>query len=346
MVTIRDLAALAGVSKSTVSRALRGERYVDPAVGARIQALARQCHYTVPPQGVVSAGRSRLVGCVLQNITFDYAACLLRGICDRAHATAHQILINECCYDLQGAPTALHAQIEQGVDAILIYTGYDHVVRTESILALWSRRIVPVLIADTRSQLPLDSVRVDEPHLAHLAIDYLVQLGHRRIAHAGTADGERWHAMQQVMQQRKLPTTYFHPGGVMISGHQPELADQMLAEWLALPVPPTAIIAHNDHAAGQLLLSALRRGVRVPAELSLLGCGPTHLTAYLLPALTTVDHDAEEVGRKAFDLAQQRIQEEEDPRHRPPRHLRIEPTLRLRDSCAPPPHRAYCPTPG
>ena len=96
------------------------------------------------------------------------------------------------------------------------------------------------------------------------------------------------------------------------------MAEEYLDMFLRKPSPPTAIICFEDHMATQLLLHAERRGLRVPGDLSILGCSNNNLCSYLTPALTSIEQYPEEMGRPAYELIQRRQQEGEEPGKRKP----------------------------
>ena len=90
----------------------------------------------------------------------------------------------------------------------------------------------------------------------------------------------------------------------------------------------------------QLLLLAGRHGVRVPGDLSILGCSNNNICGYLTPALTSIEQYPEEIGRQAYELIHRRQQEGEEPGKRKPETIRIAPRLVVRKSCGPPESRA------
>lgn len=177
-------------------------------------------------------------------------------------------------------------------------------------------------------------VRVDMEQGAFLGVNYLAQLGHRRIAYVGTNYGE-WHAPRFDGYRRALAANEieFDPALAQDSdGTRPEQDWRALDMLLALPAPPTAIFACNDYRALHLLTRCKRRGIRVPQELSICGYDNISEVATIEPALTTVQHPRQELGKMAVELLTGLIQGETDERT----ERVIKPELIVRASTAPP----------
>ena len=116
----------------------------------------------------------------------------------------------------------------------------------------------------------------------------------------------------------------------------PDEADNILDALLSLSPPPTALIGFEDYTVLQLFFAARRRGMRIPGDLSLLGCANNWVCGYLTPAFTSIEQHPEEIGRLALDVIQRRRGENTAPGERTPETMLVPPHLEIRESCAPP----------
>lgn len=339
MVSIRKIAGLAGVSHVAVWRAMRGKPGVNPALRERILALAAAHHCRSPRQTEESVpGKTRTIGLIIENVASHFYSRVCHGVMDAAFQdqvyvmTLNMVGVNG---EPRQLPLLVAQLIEQRVTGIVIATGKVP-VSAKVALEMWSHDIVPVLLNDTPSEKPLDRVETDEHRVAQLALEYLLHLGHRRIVYCGFDPlCARNHAMKEAFRARGISLEFFIEKA-HIYPLLPERVEAYLDAFFRSPAPPTAIICYNDHMATQLLLCAQRRGLRVPGDLSILGCGNDHIgCALLTPPLTSIEQHPEALGTHAYAMIQRRHREEEAPGARIPETIFIPPELVMRASCAP-----------
>jgi DNA-binding LacI/PurR family transcriptional regulator len=338
--SLRKLAELAGVNPSTVTRALRGDSRIGAETRARIKALAEQYHY-LPNRLTQSlmTGTSHTIGLVLPSVVTPYSARLLSGVLHSATTAGYRILIRESFYQIAHSLEAIQMLIEQRVDGILLDCGHLDAIPRKTILELRSQHVIPVGLDATLLEGEIDHVHTDEQAMATQAVDYLVHLGHHRVAFVGqTVQGHfvgRAHYVRRALQQRMLSTRYFFDTkGTPPYEHLP--AGDILAQMLALPTPPTALIAWEDPIAATLIKEGLRRGLRIPGDLSIIGFGNLAIADLITPTLTTFEQHPEQVGQHAVELLLARLNERGAEEPTPPCALAIRPTLVPRESCAAP----------
>ncbi|HEY3376263.1 MAG TPA: LacI family DNA-binding transcriptional regulator [Armatimonadota bacterium] len=340
MASLRKIAQLAGVSPSTVTRALRNESRIGAATRARIQALAEQYHYLPNrlTQNLMS-GRSFALGVLVPSVVTPYSSRMLAGILESARQTGYRVIITESHARPTDSLAAVQMFIEQRVDGILLDTGHLEPLPRKTILEMRSQRVIPIGLDATAIAGEIDHVHTDEAALAAEAVDYLLHLGHVRIAFVGrTIHGQlagRGLHLHQAFQRRLLSTRDF----IDVKDAPPYAnfsARAILTRLLGQTQPPTAIIAWEDPLAAQLLTGALQLGLNVPRDLSLLGFGNLPYAPLLTPPLTTYEQHPEQVGQQAFALFLRRVNVEETGEALPCRSLAIHPTLMARGSCQPP----------
>lgn len=330
MATVRQLAKLAGVCPATVSRALRGDPRISQATRERVRQLADafRRHPEQKFQALLN-GQSGVIGCLLPTDYLPHSARILQGILEEAFASAYHVSVLHVRTDWQDALLAYHALAELPVDGIIMAHGMVNLMPPEMLLNFWSRGIKVVGIGSLVKGMPMDIVQNDEACIGELMVEYLWDLGHRAIGYCGHV-GERSEYIKAALRRRR---------GALAAEYQVNNGDMhnALAALLAASTPPTAIIAYSDIIAAALLQQAWRRGVRVPQNLSILGCTNIPLLAqYTIPPLTTIEENPEEKGRRIVSLLLNRIHENAPEANRTPAKLLVAPHLVIRESCAPP----------
>ncbi|HEX2950744.1 MAG TPA: LacI family DNA-binding transcriptional regulator [Armatimonadota bacterium] len=331
MPTIRQLAKLAGVSISTVSRALSGHPYVDEAKRARILKLAEEYHYAPNriSQGVLS-GKSGLIGVIVADTGSPFHSLLLKGMLAQCFADSYRALVLETRSEVAYTCQAMAAMTELRVEGVIVASGHEEEIPRSALLKVWSHEIPIVLLDNTSSALPVDRVRTDEQAFGNLVVEYLRSLGHRHIAFinpsGNPASALRTLAVRDALHRIGLSTEFFYPTT------PPADIATCVDEMLATPHRPTAIIAFNDFTAAYLMKELSRRGYRIPRDFSLLGCGNLHFSDFLIPELTTVEQHPEEVGKQAIKLLLQRI-DEKCYRNAAVEEILVQPHFIKRNSC-------------
>lgn len=177
-------------------------------------------------------------------------------------------------------------------------------------------------------------VRVDMEEAAYLGVNYLAQLGHRRIAYVGGTQGE-WLAPRYAGYLRALNKNLLAVDTTLVcesNGITSEQDETALNTLMALDSPPTAIFATTDYRALHLLAHARRRGIAIPQQLSLCGYDNISEVAGVEPALTTVHHPRFELGREAVQLLSRLLDDEKVEQT----DVLVPPNVVIRASCISP----------
>lgn len=183
-----------------------------------------------------------------------------------------------------------------------------------------------------------DSVDIDNRLGIELAINHLIELGHKRIAFVaghflGSGGRERIEAFKSLLAEKRLP---FEPPQLQLSVYEDDLAGQTAAHMLlSLRDVPTAIICVNDVVARGALKVLRERGVKCPEEMSIVGFDDLDFARYLEPPLTTIRQPIQKMGEGAVDLLLERINS--GARRNPPyKNIQLTPELIIRSSTAAP----------
>jgi DNA-binding LacI/PurR family transcriptional regulator len=338
---MRQIGKLAGVSDSTVSRIISGSDFRIPiAAGTRERVLkiVAELGYTPNPLARALRGaRSAMLGLIVREVGDPFFAVAIAAITAEARQRGYSVVLGDAHSRAEEAATLQAALATQHCDGTILLGD----LRDESKLwaSLLSSNVPLVGLCQGARTRHIPVVNVDNPEGARLVLDYLYQLGHRRIAFVQggwIGDGrERERAHRAFMRQQKLSLP---PGYVQTSDN--DLAGGFAATQalLALAEPPTAIFAASDVVALGVLKAAASRGVRVPEQLSVAGFDDIPMAAYAIPSLTTVRQPIDEMAR----LAVARVLDGDAERGGTTSRLSlVRPTLVARDSCAPPDAAVY-----
>ena len=325
---ISDVARLAGVSNQTVSRVLNDHPNVRSGTRERVLDAMKRLDYTpnVMARGLVRQ-RSHMIGVVsFDAVLFGPAATLL-GIGRNARANGYGVTIvtpeSGDRSSIVEAASTLAGQTVAGV--VIVFP--SNAATTTALLSLPAG--LPVVAVEAAPGDTVHAVRIDQVGGARMAVRHLLHLGHETVWHvAGPRDRfdaqarvDGWRAALEEAGRRTPP---------VITGDWSAESGYQAGLELAERSGATAVFAANDHMALGLLRALHERGIRVPEDMSVVGFDDIPEAGYLVPPLTTVRPDHEEVGLRAITALLALI-EDEDPGEIP----LVTPTLVRRSSTGP-----------
>ncbi len=302
-ISIKDIAKAAGVSHSTVSRALSDSPLVKEETKRRVQQLALEMGYSpnAAARSLVTK-RSGTLGLVVTTIADPFIAEVVRGIEEMALEQGYNVILAQSNSEVSREIAAVHALRAQRVDAVIVSASRVG----DLYLPLLEKIQVPiVLVNNEQSSSRVRVVASDDVGGGRQATDYLLSLGHRRIGYiTGSADrkssAHRLRGYREALQAAGITPD---PDLVAEGTGQPHGGEKGLQLLLSLPEPPTAVFCYNDMTAIGALRYARRRGLRVPQDLSLIGFDDISFSAYTEPPLTSVAQHKNEMGRLVTRMA-------------------------------------------
>ncbi|MGH2579591.1 MAG: LacI family DNA-binding transcriptional regulator [Actinomycetota bacterium] len=335
--TILDVAERAGVSKSLVSLALRGSPRVREEKRKAILRAAEQLGYR--PNAVARSlvrKRTNVIGVMLSDLHNLYFAEVVDGIEAEALSAQYRALINTGSRMAEREWEAIETLLQLRTDGLILA---GPVLPASLILSAASS--VPVVLVARASRWPsVDSVTNDDRAGARMAVDHLVSLGHRDIAHVdggtGAGSASRRSGYLEAMRDHGLArAAVVAPGAFTEEGGAAGI-DRLLAS----KARPTAVFVANDLAAVGALHALERQGARVPDDVSVVGYDNTALAALGHIELTTIDQPRREIGAMAVRLLLERL---DDGRDRG-RHVVLTPRLVVGGTTRPPRGRVVAST--
>jgi LacI family transcriptional regulator len=301
--TIRDIARAAGVSVATVSRVINARPDVAPATRDAVLRQMRAHNFTTNRSArALSMGRTGLIGFTIPLLEENYFAAILSGAAEALHEQEMRVVLCPTHHEHDREVTLLERLMNGATDGAIILLPEE----TNEELRRLQEYGYPFVVIDPREPLEEGIPAVSAAHSAgaKAATDHLLRLGHRRIGliagHPGwTATEERLNGYRTGLVAAGLPVD---PELIVDGGFSTETGSAAARRLLDLPDPPTAIFASNDNTAVAAIRVALERGLRVPADLSVIGFDDTELARNVFPAVTTVRQPLAELGRTAVSL--------------------------------------------
>jgi LacI family transcriptional regulator len=332
-VTLKDVARLAGVHASTVSRALNAETsaLIGDDVVERVRAAARNLGYR--PNTIASSLRTRrtkTIGVLLPDVLNAIFPPMIKAVEEVLRRENYLVLIAHADYGDPRQRVIVDQMMARQVDGLILATSsrYDKIIE-----ACLENSIPLVTLTRAEPDLQVPSVINDETASMTMVVQHLAQLGHREIGHlAGpqmTSTGEaRRVAFEAAMSRAGLAATAVVPTDVFTR----EAGAAGAARLLDTAPRTTAIVAGNDLLAIGALDTLKARGLRCPQDVSITGHNDMPLVDMIEPPLTTVRIDFAEMGAAGGRLLLQQMADPSSPVFT----MTLKPQLIVRGSTAPP----------
>ena len=332
---MNDVARLAGVSHMTVSRVLNEPWRVRAATRDRVQSAISQLGYQ-PNSAARSlvTRKSRTIGVVALNTTLFGPASTLHGIEEAARDAGYHVSIASAPrLTTEAVRETVQRLLAQAVDGVAVIAPFRAALQVAEEL----RGVTPVVATEGLGPGRVASVSIDQALGARLAVEHLLELGHRTVHHiSGPVDWleaeARTDGWRETLRRarRRIPAPAV---GTWQARSGYEAALRLTAE-----PGVTALFVSNDHMALGALRALHERGLHVPRDVSVVGFDDVPESAYFLPPLTTLRQDFAEVGRQTMGLLLSQMTSETLGGSYPdPSGPLVEPSLIVRSSTGPPP---------
>ena len=299
--TISDVANKANTSVATVSRYLNGTDRVSESLGKAIEVAIKELDYK--PQRTRSQKASRAIGAIFPDLDNLYYIPVLRGLEHRLAERNYGLLISSSEENIETEQRVLNNFSQKGVDGIILLGTRPISGSNQHIISL-SKQVPTITINDQILGSSIHSITVDEADGAYKAVDYLIQLGHRKIAFVNGRLDYTTYRYKYVGYEKAL-----HDNEIPIIPEYHVLKDPHevggyngASELFDLKDPPTAIFSANDQMAIGVMKAAFERKMNIPSDLSLVGFSNTPISTAVYPELTTVNQYPYETGQTAADL--------------------------------------------
>lgn len=300
-VSITDVAKAAGFSIATVSRVLNGIDYpLAEETRLKVLEVAKQLGYR--PNLIARSLRmeqTHTVGIIVQNILSPFIPPIIRGIQDRLREYDYLCITLNSDYELAAEIDAIERLGMRQIDGIIFVE--SHIRSSDEVTALINKP--HLFVHRLFNSLGVNSIVPDDRYGARLAVQHLVQLGHRRIAFINGPD--EWDAtINRLAGYRdglEAAGIEFDSALVYQGDWQVQSGYVLGQQLLSLRERPSAVFAANDLMALGVIYAAQEMGLSVPNDLALVGYDDRDFTGYVRPALTTIQMPCEKMGQIAAD---------------------------------------------
>ncbi|EIB5890052.1 DNA-binding transcriptional regulator CytR [Salmonella enterica subsp. enterica serovar Infantis] len=306
--TMKDVALKAKVSTATVSRALMNPDKVSQSTRSRVEQAALEVGYFPQSMGRnVKRNESRTILVIVPDICDPFFSEIIRGIEVTAAEQGYLVLIGDCAHQNQKEKTFLNLIITKQIDGMVLLSSrlpFDASVEEQ-------RNLPPMVMSNEFApELELPTVHIDNLTAAFNAMNYLLDLGHKRIGCiAGPEDMPLCHyRLQGYVQALRRSGIVVDPHYIARGDFTFEAGANALKQLLEQPLPPTAVFCHSDVMALGALSWAKPQGLKVPDDLSIIGFDNIALAEFCDPPLTTVAQPRFDIGREAMLLLLDQMQ--------------------------------------
>jgi len=332
--TMKEIASLAGVSATTVSRVFHSPHKVNEETLKRVRRITEEHNYIYnAAAGSLSSRRSRVIGALIPKANRSFFSESLIAIQDRASTDDYSVISGNTNYD-PATERNLLQQFRQHQISGLIVAGYDE-SNLELLKSITAAGVPTVIIWEQDDNPAFSNAGFDNLYASYSVTEYLISLGHRRIGLiSGPASG-----INRVCRRRDGYRRALEDNGLIF---EPELAferEPLLSEGkealktlMSRANPPSAVFAASDTLAIGAMAGARELGLAVPGDISIAGFDDIDVAAYSSPPLTSVRVPAREMGLKAVEII---LEAAENPDFTN-RHYCLSTELVIRESCSGP----------
>ncbi|MEW5959489.1 MAG: LacI family DNA-binding transcriptional regulator [Chloroflexota bacterium] len=301
-VTIKDIARAAGVSHTTVSRALQGNSAISAETTARIKKLAQDMGYT--PSAVAQSllsQRTYTIGMVVTTIADPFIVQIVDGVEDVAQETGYSIFLSTSHNDPEREIAVVDMFRRRRVDAIIVTSS-----RVGSVYSSQLDKIeVPIVLINNQEEGDyLHTVAADDIQGAQLAVQHLLSLGHSRIAYIGAANRPKSNRRRMAGYEAALKCAgvTVSPEFILAPTADNDFERGQAALDLLLSAGASAVFCYNDIIAIGLLIACRQRNLAIPQELSVVGFDDIEPASYITPSLTTIRQPRSKLGQLAMNM--------------------------------------------
>ncbi|MFZ2780422.1 MAG: LacI family DNA-binding transcriptional regulator [Rectinemataceae bacterium] len=300
---IKDVAARAGVSVTTVSRVLNGHPYVREELKSKVERAIEELRYS--PSAIARSlvrKSTNLIGVIVPDISASFFSTILGSQEEAATSRGYSILVSNISEDPQREMRYLKVFKEMRVAGIVIM----HEAITPAVRRYIDTMDIPIILSSARPLgLKNPSVNIDDEAAAYDAVAYLAGMGHRRIGliAGGTVElpttRMRLQGYMRALKDFGIP---LDDSIVRFGNFKMQDGYRLMGEILRSAEKPTAVFSMSDDMAAGAMNYIIDEGYSVPRDISVMGFDDSRLAAMTRPALTTVHQPIEEIGSLSIDM--------------------------------------------
>jgi LacI family transcriptional regulator len=331
-VRLKDIAQDLGVSVVTVSKVLRNHEDISEETRERVLKRIKELNYQPNPSArALVTGRTHLIGLVVPDLVSPFFPQLAKGISRILREKGYGLVISSSEEDMELEQQEIRQMLTRRLDVLMIASTQRTV---ESFRHIEEQQGRYVLVDRRFAGLTANYVGTDDVAVGTLATRHLVEVGCRRIAHIGgryiSTAVDRLQGYRQALMDAGRPIEAEY---IVERFHSDDAADvtgyQAMKDLLRFAQPPDGVFCYNDPIAMGAMKAIRETGLRMPADIAVIGAGNVQYASELRTPLSSVDQESEALGERAARLALSLLESKTAP---PPVEILCQPTLVVRDS--------------
>lgn len=312
---IKDVAKMAGVSVTTVSRVLNGEKYVKDEIRKKVNHAIEHLGYA--PSHIARSlvlKKTNLIGVIVPDLTSSFYSTILSSIEEAASSNGYNLLVCNIIEDIDKELKYLNVFQEMRVEGIIIM----HEKINEEIRALIHKMNIPVVFSSVK---PVDqdftSIIVDDYKAAYDATQYLIELGHDTIGFIGgdlrdvTSGQNRYSGYRNALTDHAIKIVYEY---IRFGDYKVKSGYELMKELLNNKVRPSAVFAVSDDMAIGAMNCICDHGLRIPEDISVIGFDGSQITDLVRPRLTSMEQPIHHMGKITMETLLQQIASDDGPK--------------------------------
>lgn len=301
---IKEIARIAGVSVTTVSRVLNNHPYVSEVKRTAVLNTIEKLNYTRNMNAVhLITGRTQAIAVIIPNINFFYFSVIIGGLAQEALLAQYRLILCQTDYQLDEEIKVLEMLRNKEIDGVVIVS-----TRMSSELIEKYTAYGPIIICQDRGTRRFSSVYIEHYSAFRSGLQHLYLKGYRKIGYLegkqhGNSSSIRQTAFSDFLTETDQP---FHAEWMIYDCLTEQDGGLTLQRLLNLNERPDALIITGDHVAAGLIIEATRHGIAIPEDLAVLSFDNQPIGRAL--EITTIDNQLLEMGAFAFRIIYNQIQ--------------------------------------
>ncbi|MED3729582.1 LacI family DNA-binding transcriptional regulator [Priestia filamentosa] len=303
MPTIKDVAQLSGISKTTVSRVINNKGYVSEEKKALVLKAMEELEYY--PNLAARRLRGQLtttIGVIVPKITNPFFSYLVDAIEEAAYEKGYQVLIFQSNEDPKKELTFLNLLKTKQVDGVIMTSVENDWTKVKSFIKHGPIVLCNVYIEEST----VPTVRLNQYKGTYDGVKHLIERGHRKIAYCTGGffkkEGrgkERNQGYQKALEEAGISINL---NWIFVNQHSIEDGKQVLRKVLEMEEKPTAVFTGSDEVASGMIAEASVHGIRIPDDLAIMGFDDQPIARVVSPKLTTIKQPVDQLGEKAVEI--------------------------------------------
>lgn len=333
-VTIADIARELNLTGATVSRALNNRKGTSESTRKLVQTTAARMNYRRDRIAYsLRSGRTHIIGVIIPSAEINFFGSVVHGIENMANSHGYNVLIYQSNEQPEFEQKGIETFLSTRVDGILASVAKE-TTDFRHYLEIKERGLPLVFFDRANDSLNIPSVVVDDYKGAYYATEHLIKQGYKRIAHIAGQQHlkifkDRLEGYKAALAANKMPLSerLIYNGNVSI-----EAGRQAIRHFLKQSQPPDAVFAVEDFTALGAIKELKDRNVAIPASFGVVGFANEAFGEHITPSLSSIDQQTVQMGKEAFKLLLELIEEGGAVRHHTKSKVILEPVPVFRQS--------------